>query len=403
MPFTVRAIEEGELPRMQEVDRIGFGAAPPPAERSDSWHTAELERTRVAFDRDEMVGVSRAYSFELTMPGGRTVPAAAVSSVAVLPTHRRRGILRGMLDALHADARERGEPVAILTASESSIYGRFGYGLATWRASVTLDRTRSAFAQPVRDDGRIELVDEETAKKLFPEVYERVRLSRAGMVSRPDYWWPETYWTARRKESFFFVVHRDSTGVGDGFASYSISGDWENGLPDRLLNVADLQSATDTARAALWRYLCDVDLVAEISAWVLPVDDPLRFLLADPRRLRVSAINDALWLCPLDPSATLASRTYSAEDSLVVEVRDHLGERVRLEVDGGPAGASCRSTTADADLACASSTLGALALGGNTWSTMRAAALVDELRPGAVARADAMFATAPAPAMLSWF
>src|SRR4051794_34471676 len=127
MPLEVRPITEAELPAMLEVDRRGFGAPLRTADRSDSWVTAELDRTMCAWDAGAMVGCTRAYSFELTLPGGALAPVAAVSAVAVQPTHRRRGVLTSMMGALHGVARDRGEIAAVLTASESTIYGRFGY------------------------------------------------------------------------------------------------------------------------------------------------------------------------------------------------------------------------------------------------------------------------------------
>src|SRR4051812_13543640 len=155
MPIEVRAITEAELPAMLEVDLRGFGARPRTPDRPDSWIRAELDRTRCAFENGEMLGCTRAYSFELTMPGGALVPIAAVSAVAVQPTHRRRGVLTTMIDALHTDARDRGEIAAALTASESKIYGRFGYGPATWRLGCTVDRVNGRFARPVDDWGRM--------------------------------------------------------------------------------------------------------------------------------------------------------------------------------------------------------------------------------------------------------
>src|SRR5690349_1900426 len=133
MAVEYRAVTEDEFTDLLEVDRIGFGFEPRKPGTPETWARAELERTRCAFDGREMVGAGRNYTFELTVPGGALVPAAAVSWVSVLPTHRRRGVLRGMIDALFADARERGEPVSMLTASESLIYGRFGYGISAWR------------------------------------------------------------------------------------------------------------------------------------------------------------------------------------------------------------------------------------------------------------------------------
>ncbi len=140
MPFEVRAIAPEEIDDLLLADQRGFGGAPMKPEDSRSWAEGELDRTRVAFESGRIVGVSRTYSFDLTMPGGSFVPAAAVSWVSVQPTDRRRGVLTRLMAAMHDDARERDEPLAILTASESSIYGRFGYGVAAWRLGVSARR-----------------------------------------------------------------------------------------------------------------------------------------------------------------------------------------------------------------------------------------------------------------------
>ena len=302
-----------------------------------------------------------------------------------------------MLEALRVDAIERGEVAAALTASESAIYGRFGYGLATWQLWCTIDRAHAQFARPVVDSGRVRMLTNDEALKLFPEVYERCRRMRAGMVSRPDYWWPEVYW-AEPSRVFFDVLHEDAQGRPDGFASYELTGGWDAGLTNRQLTVWDLQTTNATARAALWQYLLGVDLVATLAGRRMPVDEPLRFMLADPRRLRTEAVNDNLWVLPVDIPALLGARAYTTPGRIVVEV-----DGARYEVDAGSDGATVRRSTKRADLVCSPRTLGAVSLGGNSWSVLADAGLVDEETPGALRRADAMFTTLPAPATLSWF
>jgi predicted acetyltransferase len=404
MPIEVRAITEAELPAMVEVDHRGFGERPRTPERPDSWIRAELERTRCAFEDGEMLGCTRAYSFELTMPGGALVPTAAVSSVAVQPTHRRRGVLTRMMDALHDDARERGEIVAALTASESRIYGRFGYGPATWRLGCTVDRVNGRFAHPVDDRGRLRMVARGDADVIYQRVYDECRRRSAGAVSRPDFWWPEVFWITEPGHALFDVVHEDEHGHCDGYVAYEITGEWHGGVADRRLAVRDLQATNPATRAALWEYLFGVDLIRSISATNLPSDEPLRFLLADLRALRTDFLIDSVWVLPIAAAALLSSRTYSAAGKLVIEIVDPDGSRSQIALDGGPDGATCvDGPNATPDLSCSRSALGALCLGGTSWTTYAGAGAVDEHSGGAVALADAMFATAPAPATVSWF
>jgi predicted acetyltransferase len=404
MSIEVRAITEAELPAMLEVDTRGFGARPRTPERPESWVRAELDRTRCAFEGDEMLGCTRAYSFELTMPGGALVPVAAVSAVAVQPTHRRRGVLTAMIDALHDDARARGEVASALTASESKIYGRFGYGPATWRLGCSIDRAAGRFARPVADSGRLRMVARGEADVIYQRVYDECRRDRAGMVSRPEFWWPEVFWITEPGHALFDVVHEDEQGRPDGYVSYEIKGEWHGGVADRQLQVWDIQATNPTARAALWEYLFGVDLIVSISATNLPPDEPLRFLLADTRAMRTDYVIDSVWVLPLDAAALLASRTYSASGKLVIEIVDPDGSRTQIALDGSPDGArGVEQPNAAPDLSCSRATLGALSLGGTSWATFVAAGAVDENTLGSVALADAMFATAPAPATVSWF
>jgi predicted acetyltransferase len=407
MPIEVRPITEDELPAMLEIDRRGFGQPPRPPERADSWTRAELDRTQCAFDAGDLIGCTRAYTFELTMPGSAFVPVAAISAVAVSPTHRRRGVLTAMMGALHDDARARGEIAAVLTASEGIIYGRFGYGPATWRLGASIDRAGGRFARPVGDPGRVRLVTRGEADLIFQRVYEDARRARAGAVSRPEFWWPEVFWQTPSTEpgrAFFDAVHEDEHGRPDGYVAYEIKGEWQGGVAARQAYIWDLQATNPTARAALWEFLFGIDLIVSIAAHNLPPDEPLRFLLADSRKLRTDFLIDSVWVLPLDVAALLAGRTYTTSGKLVIEVVDPGGSRTRVSLDGGPDGArGADQSSAVPDLSCSRATLGALSLGGSSWATLAAAGAVDEHTPGAIALADAMFATTPAPATVSWF
>ncbi|GIU85513.1 MAG: UPF0256 protein [Acidimicrobiia bacterium] len=404
VPLEIRPVGAAEVDDFRRADLRGFGVAPAAPGGPRTWTEAELDRTRAAIEDGEIVGTSRAYSFELTLPGGGVVPAAAVSWVAVIPTHRRRGVLTRMIEALHADARAREEPVAVLTASEGAIYGRFGYGVAAWRLGVEADRARVRFRDEVRA-GRLRMIDAAEAAEVLPAVYDRLRRARAGAVSRPATWWPEEYFArVRTDQAVFFVVHEDTSGAADGFVAYEITGGWDGGLPDRRLRVFDLQAAAPGVRAALWRYVFGVDLVASVAGDDLPVDEPLRHLVTDPRRVRVRYVNDGLWLAPLDPRALLAARRYAPRaDRLVVEVHQPDGARARLAVEGEDRDAACVPTTEEADLSCSAAALGAVALGGNRWSELAQAGTVAARDGRTLARADAMFASSPAAASTSWF
>jgi predicted acetyltransferase len=184
---------------------------------------------------------------------------------------------------------------------------------------------------------------------------------------------------------------------------YGISSDWTGGVPSKRLHVIDLISLDSHARTALWHFLVGVDLVSTVVASTLPVDEPLRFMLRDPRRVRVDYLNDGLWLCVHDEARVLAARTYPNEDRLVLEVHRAGGDAARFEVEGGPDGAQCRPTSASADVVLPAAQLGAIYLGGISFNELGAAGLVEAASAGAIARADRMFGTQPPPTMTSWF
>jgi predicted acetyltransferase len=405
VPIEIRPIEAGEIDALLVADQRGFGGVPLRPESSRSWAAAELDRTRVAFEDGRIVGVSRTYTFELTMPGGSLLPAAAVSWVSVLPTHRRRGILTRMMAAMHDDARERGEPAAILTASESSIYGRFGYGVAAWRYGLSADRVHIEFSPRDDDAGRMRLIDQDEAKRVLPEIYDRARLSRAGMVTRPSFWWEQVFWdfVVGRTKACFFAVHTDAAGREDGYVVYGMSMGGVPGSVERELSVIDMQAESSATWIELWRYAFGVDLVDRVSTTNSPVDDPLRHVVVDSRRVEVKALTDHLWLAPLDPAKVLAARRYSVPGRVVITTHLNDGTAPTVAVEASEAGTSCEAVNEPADLTCDSIVLGMCALGGNRWSELAYAGRVEVRRSDALARADAMFLTSPAPALLSFF
>lgn len=398
--IVVRAVEEHEIPAMIRTDAAGFGEDGAEWGKShERWLALDLERTACAFEGDDLVGTSRNYSLEVTLPGGAQVPAAGVSAVAVLPTHRRRGILRSMMTRLLDDAVERDEPIAILTASESGIYQRFGFGVTTRAASIDLRTHAIEFAHP-RPEGRLRMVAPDDAGKLAPELYDRMRAAYPGAVSRPDAWWSDHHYD----KSFgtrFDAVYESPAGALEGYVCYSVKEAWGPKGSDHTISIRDFLATSPDAEHALWRYLCEIDLVRHVRDGRIPVDSPLPWLLVQPREGEARNVHDHIWHRVLDVPTALGARRYAAADRLVLGVHDvsRPGSEAdgTFSVDGGPDAAEVTRTGDTADLECGVPTLSSAWLGGVRWSQLAAAGWVVERTPGAIARADAMFASTPLP------
>jgi len=385
------------------LDWAGFGVRPRGAMVEADGATFEPGRTHGVRDGAEIVGVARAWTSELTLPGGGSLPAAAVTGVGVRATHRRRGILRALMTAQLADVRERGEPLAVLTASEGGIYGRFGYGPATWSRSVALDRDHAALRDPAPPAGRFRWLDGAAAAAVLPDLHERLRTRRAGDIRRSAAWWRLHLADQAAEEEdgaplWQHVVWEPDDGALGGFARYRLHEHWADRQPRYELEVRSLEAGDAAGRLALWRYLLGVDLVRTISAHV-PVDEPLGLALVDPRRLRVTAEGDALWARVLDVAAVLGARAYGADGRLVLAIDDplaaDLGGRYELAVEDGRA--ECRRTSAEADLVLGAAELGAVVLGGTRLRGLARAGRLEERSAGAVALAERMLAADPPP------
>jgi predicted acetyltransferase len=310
-----------------------------------------------------------------------------------------------MMEYLVEEGAARGESVSMLTASEGGIYGRFGFGVATRVLSIKIARESARFASPVTS-GRVRLVEPEESAKIAPELFERVRATRTGAVSRPSFWWPGE-WVAKEHAKNRFDVIYERDGRVDGYAVYNVEGSWADGFSDKTVAVHDLVAATPEAEAAIWQYLCSIDLVSWISHWNVAPDTELHWRLQDSRQVRAKSFRDWLWLRPVDAAAFLGARRYPVAGELVLDVRDEMrpdGEAAgRFRVEGGPDGASCTRTDSAADLALGVAALGAISLGGTPASVLARAGLIEELVPGALGRADRMFAADRAPFSLTWF
>lgn len=366
------------------------------AERWLRYHP--LDRMLAALDDGKIVGGGGSFAFEMTVPG-EIVPTAGVTVVGVLPTHRRRGVLTAMMRTQLDDVHERGEPLAALFASDERIYGRFGYGLAQLMGEMQLRRERSGFARPLERRGRIRTVEQDEALKLFPPIWDELRPRTPGMLARSPEWWelrvvrdPESWRPPGAGPKRFAVLELDDT-VG-GYAIYRHAPKWEDGAPQGSLNTIEVFATGPQAEAELWRYLCDIEWVEKINARLLPLDHPLFFILAEPRQMRLR-VGDGIWVRLVDVGAALSARSYAADGTVVFEVEDVFcsWNAGRWKLENGAA----TRTRAAADLACDVAALGSVYLGGFTFDQLVRSGRLAELRPGAAARADAMFRTDRAP------
>jgi predicted acetyltransferase len=354
----------------------------------------EPDRTIAAYDGQEIVGGASIYGRVMTVPGG-TTPVAGITLVAVLPTHRRRGILTAMMRKQLTDLHDAGrEPVAALNAAEATIYGRFGYGIASHVAELRGDKRFMAM-RPGTDlgDGTVRLLGREEARPLLEKVYETVRGTAVGWVDRTEKFWEARLADDERTRdggtALRFAVHLEPGGAATGYAVYRSKRD--------SVQITEVAATSRPSYAALWRFLIDLDAHAGLT-YDGAVDEPLPHLLTDPRAARTT-VTDNLWVRLVDVDRALTARRYSAPLDLVLEVQDTFcpwnAGRHHLSADGDSV--SCEPTRARADLRVTSSELGAAYLGGTTLSSLAAAGRVEELRPGAVTAASLAFRGERAP------
>jgi len=410
-PYPVRPIDEHEIDDFIRVDQHAFNTSPwSDDDRRVALDLFEFDRTLAAFDDTTPVGVTMCYSFQLSVPGLQMLPAAGVTFVAVMPTYRRQGVLSSLMRRQLADVRDRGEPLAILWASEAVIYGRYGYGRASWHLDFTLHRGEGGLAStgPGASDGlRLRIVEPEAALPELAKVYDAVLASRPGMFGRNDAWWRSAIFDpAERRHGaspLRCLLAEDASGPR-GYALYAGVDTWTGFLPENVLTVHELMAADPAASAALCTDLLSRDLTTEFRLPRRPVDDPLLYQLADPRRTRPK-LNDNLWVRIVDLPRALAGRRYSCPVDVVLEVQDEIvpanAGRWRLstttEAPGGGLAASCVPASSPADLALDVSQLGAAYLGGTRLGALAGSGLVTELRPGAARQLSAALTWDPAP------
>ncbi|MBW1601098.1 GNAT family N-acetyltransferase [Streptomyces sp. JJ66] len=381
-----------------------FGGVPEePAEEARWRSLVEFGRGIAAVDDAEIVGTAATFSFRMTVPGGALVPAGGLTLVSVAATHRRRGVLRSMMRRQLDEVRAAGEPLAVLTASEPAIYGRFGYGVATQELRATLDTDRVRLTTPPgTDEVSVRYADPAKSLTRCEELYARLVPTRPGMIERGSQEWAENGIadpvSERKGSSPLLCVLAERDGELVGYARYSVTPGWDDAGPKGTVNLRDLEALDPPAAGALWRFLAGIDLTSRIHTGARPLDDPWQYLVSDPRRCD-RRLRDGLYLRPVDVGAALAARTYAREVDVVLDVTDAFCPqntgRWRLAGDG--TGARCERTGAPADLALSVRELGSAYLGGEPLHALAAAGRVRELRAGALEAASAAFTAERAP------
>ena len=352
----------------------------------------DLDRSIAVFDQGNVVGGAHSHKLEMAVPGSLAV-VAGVANIAVQPTHTRQGILTRMMHHQINGIHERGEPLAALFASESVIYGRYGYGMSSFREQWTIERQHNRYARPYDTPGRMVFVDPANITNDLPEVFRRSTKDRPGVFQKSRHLWEREKQAPEHRQGgqggLFYIAYEDGGRI-DGYAKYRTSGN--------TLTVNELMATTTEANAALWRFCFDLDLVTRTEAERRPVDDPMLWMLADPRQLQ-RITRDGLWLRLVDVAESLELRSYMESGRLVLEVRDDLcsWNQGCFELEASPEGATCRPSTASPDLTVTVAGLASAYLGAASLTKLFQAGLVEERASGALLRADRLFATRLAP------
>jgi len=404
--LTVRPLAAEEWEAWYRTLEIAFGGAEEEPEERTLWRElTEVPRSLAVCEGERIVGCASAFSFRMAVPGGAVLPVAGVTMVGVLPTHRRRGALTALMRRQLADIREHGEAVAVLTASEPAIYGRFGYGHAVTRTSVTVPRGQVTVHHPAGPDVRLRLADPADALAACEELYAALVPLRPGTLERRPGWEKVPLLDPPGSRGGYSalqcVLAEDArSGRPLGYARYAVKSEWDGGGPNGTVQVRDIAAVQPGVYARLWSYLLELDLTRRVTARRLPSDDPLLYLVSDLRRLEPKVL-DGLFVRLVEVGAALERRGYAQPLDVVLEVTDAFGPwnagRWRLSSGGPGRETACVRTEDDAELSLDVRELGAAYLGGTTLAALAGAGLVTELREGALARASRAFASDVAP------
>jgi predicted acetyltransferase len=348
MPLEIRAIEPGEFGEMRRAMGLVFGFDPPQGD-SRFERLLPFDRTRCVFDDDQIVATSGAFSHTMTVPGAEVACGGTVA-VAVLPTHRRQGLMREMMRAHLEDVRAHEEPIAALWAADSAIYGRFGYGCASICHDIEIEVDHADWNRLATDPGPARLIKRDQAFELAPPLYDRLRPGIPGFFARSPEWWEdrslrETDASRESGTALRYAVVEGDNGV-DGFATFRTKPSWDLHGAGRVV-IRDLFAATPEAWSGLWSLIVNQDLIDTVHAEARPTWDPIFDLLDGTRRAKATRI-DALWVRLMDIPAALTARSYSAPVDVVLGVSDPFGDlsgSYRLHADDD--GAECATTSDD--------------------------------------------------------
>lgn len=355
---------------------------------------ADFERAFLAEDSGQIVGTLGAFAFDMTVPGG-SIACAGTTQVTVVPTHRRQGVLRSLISAHLKDSIDREDSIAALLSSDSAIYGRFGYGLASEELTLRIDRANAAFGRLAPTPSRVELVTTERAHQEIPAVYERVRTSIPGAFARSKGWWKHRTFrdSAEARDgrtALRFALSTNPDGKIDGYVMYRIKDGWEHSHGAQEVHVIELMAESPESHAGLYQALFGHDLATVVVVNRSPVDNPILNQLAGRRRA-AQTVDDNLWVRLLDIPAALTGRTYSSGGSLTMSVHDPLtGESSgwKLETDGMES--ACTSFSGATQLVLDIEDLGGALLGRARFAELLRSGRIATDRETAI-RADAMF------------
>jgi predicted acetyltransferase len=398
--WTVRHADADSWPDIRQVDEFAFGYTWDDATGVDERAVLELDRSLLVYDGETPVGLAMAHSLSLSVPTGREVPVAGVTWVGVVPTHRRRGVLTALMKEQIADVHRRGEPVAALFASESGIYGRFGYGRVNDFYSLEVKRGHGELNGPVDPALRVRLTDPADARAAVDQVYSAVRSVRAAVPARDELWWKRCITdppSERGQSSALRVAVVEDDASARAYAIFSSKHKWVDGSGENEIAVRESLSVDGAAATALWSMLFSVDLTAEVRVNVA-TDDVLLHILTDLRRAQ-PRLRDGLYARLVDLPTALAARTYDRAWDGVLEITDAIApwNAGRWQVSLGPEGATCARTDLAPDLAMDVSELGGAYFGGVSLLPRAEAGRVIERRPGAMSGLSGALVHEPGP------